>query len=391
MFESITITRSASRPAGQRIDFGFLLECLLFYKQVHLVVNDDGIPQLVQAFGLDLLTELVEDGVLVVHYEHDHMGIQTHRASGKEWHAPIAFWVEGRSVTRALHKASRLTGLKGAKVTQACNRLIAKVQTLKRDKDLLEAASLRLSDQNFLEEAVPLALRKHFPTYDKPVRFKATREAEGFIIETDIPFGFLNAVRKAFQHEEVGPALLLDEICRVEDDMNLAAAHLSEIATDGLGNHLLKLRFSQLARRLEKSDDVRSQFVELAIGEAKSLRHALDFDPASMRKIVDAILAAKKFKDWLVAQPPNTDVIREYVRSVTEPSIFDKLPSKSVRWAIFQGLGLVADATFAGGLGTASGMAIGAIDSFLIDQVFNRWKPNQFVDDHLRPLLVGKE
>jgi ABC-type branched-subunit amino acid transport system permease subunit len=54
-------------------------------------------------------------------------------------------------------------------------------------------------------------------------------------------------------------------------------------------------------------------------------------------------------------------------------------------------LGLVADATFAGGLGTASGMAIGAIDSFLIDQVFNRWKPNQFVDDHLRPLLVGKE
>lgn len=391
MFESITITRSASTPAGQRIDFVFLLECLLFYKQVHLVVQDAGIPQLVETFGLELLTELVEDGVLIVHYEHDHMAIHTHKASGKEWHAPIAFSVEGHSVTRALHKACRTTGLKGTQVTQACNKLVAKVQTLKRDKDLLDAASLRLSDQKFLEEAVPIALRKHFPSYDKPVRFKAIREAKGFIIETDIPFGFLNAVRKAFQHDEVSPALLLDEICRVEDDMNLAASHLSEIATDKLGTHLLKLRFSQLARRLEKSDDVRTQFVELAIVESKSLRHALDFDPASMRKIVDAILAAKKFKDWLVAQPPNTDVIREYVRSVTQPSIFDKLPSKSVRWAIFQGLGLVADATFAGGLGTASGMAIGAIDSFLIDRVLNRWKPNQFVDDHLRPLLVGKE
>jgi hypothetical protein len=62
-----------------------------------------------------------------------------------------------------------------------------------------------------------------------------------------------------------------------------------------------------------------------------------------------------------------------------------------MRFAFFTGLGLVADTFLTGGLGTLTGMGLGATDSFLLDKLIGGWKPHQFINYSLKPTICGKK
>jgi hypothetical protein len=64
---------------------------------------------------------------------------------------------------------------------------------------------------------------------------------------------------------------------------------------------------------------------------------------------------------------------------VQRESKLDKLPSKGARFAFFNALGVAADLTFAGGLGTATSLGLSFADSFVADKVLKGWKPSVFV------------
>lgn len=44
-----------------------------------------------------------------------------------------------------------------------------------------------------------------------------------------------------------------------------------------------------------------------------------------------------------------------------------------------------------GGLGTLGGVALSALDSFVLDRMLKGWKPNQFVEGPLRRFLDGEK
>jgi hypothetical protein len=111
----------------------------------------------------------------------------------------------------------------------------------------------------------------------------------------------------------------------------------------------------------------------------------LDFGLVSPSAII--LPKAAKFKEWLRSDAPQQDVIKAYFKEVVTPTWIDKLPSKAVRWFLFTAAGLGLDAIGAGGLGTVTGIGLGATDTFLLDRLLKGWEPNQFVDDHLRKLI----
>lgn len=65
----------------------------------------------------------------------------------------------------------------------------------------------------------------------------------------------------------------------------------------------------------------------------------------------------------------------------------DKLPAKSVRWSLFTGAGIGLDALGAGGIGTTAGVALSALDSFVIDKILKGWKPHHFVEGDLKGFI----
>jgi hypothetical protein len=97
---------------------------------------------------------------------------------------------------------------------------------------------------------------------------------------------------------------------------------------------------------------------------------------------------AERFKEWLKSSPADIDLVKEYFRAVTAESWIDKLPSKGLRWAIFTGSGIALDLLGTGGIGLGVGIALSAIDSFILDKILKGWKPNQFVDGPLQRFVA---
>jgi len=386
MFESITITRYDQKKEPGGLDLGFLLECLLFYQKVHLVVSEPGLGELITFFGEDELLRLLENGVLVVHYEFDHLAIATHNEKGTQYHSPVSFYSPDHSLLKALQKSLHAVSGAKNKSNRNLSRLLPRIETLRRDVSVVNAAVERLADTSFVASAASISVRNLVPSYSRPIKFVCEREEKGFVVDTDIPFGFLNAIRSTQGKSEMSIGLILESMCRVEADLSLSAMNLSEIATHPAGSELIKLRFSHIINRFERSETSRERFAEEVL-ETKALRYLLDKSPESISKIVDAIIDAQEFKEWLSTQQATADIVLEYYRKITAKSIFDKLPAKSIRWISCAGLGLLADFTFAGGVGTVLGNAIGAVDTFYLDSWLKGWRPNQFVDERLRPLV----
>ena len=118
--------------------------------------------------------------------------------------------------------------------------------------------------------------------------------------------------------------------------------------------------------------------------DARALREAINSGERTFAELRKVLSSAAEFRNRLKNQEPDQELVKAYFREVTKTSWVDKLPTKSVRWSIFTGLGLVVDALGGSGLGTASAVAVSAADAFLLDRLLKGWKPNQFVDDSLK-------
>ena len=117
------------------------------------------------------------------------------------------------------------------------------------------------------------------------------------------------------------------------------------------------------------------------MADYKSIGEALKSGEIKFKDFLELLQKADKFREWLSKIEQDKNIVAEYYKAVTSGTWVDKLPSKSVRFAIFTGAGLLLDAAIPTGLGTALGTALGAGDTFLLDKLIKGWKPNQFIDD----------
>jgi hypothetical protein len=108
---------------------------------------------------------------------------------------------------------------------------------------------------------------------------------------------------------------------------------------------------------------------------------------SSFRELLPVLAKARKFHDWLSNQPPDVDLIKAYYKEVTASTWIDKLPTKAARWSLFTGAGMAVDALGGGGIGTAAGIALSAVDTFLLNKIIRDWKPHHFVQGPLKQFV----
>jgi hypothetical protein len=83
MFGSIAFGRASLA----RLDsLGDLAECLLYYKQVHVVVDHASFTRLARICGPETLLGLIEDGHLAMTYLENRPAVSTRRNGGREEH-----------------------------------------------------------------------------------------------------------------------------------------------------------------------------------------------------------------------------------------------------------------------------------------------------------------
>lgn len=83
-------------------------------------------------------------------------------------------------------------------------------------------------------------------------------------------------------------------------------------------------------------------------------------------------------------------LVHEYYREATRTTRVRSIPARATRWFLFTGPGVALDLAGAGGIGTATGVAVSLIDAFIFDRVTSGWRPSQFVRDLSSTVLGSK-
>lgn len=392
MFKSIAIRRQNTHAPEVPIDIGFLLECLLFYQTVEVIADHKILGQLVSVFGPKYLQELLEMRCLRIIYTEDFSAIHSRKQAGNEIHNLALFSAPHRSLQEEIRRQCvQLTGRDG-KGRRLARRLEDFITPVRHEPQFQSAVAKLLDDHEFVRSAAELIVRQWAPEYpvSEPILFNCIRKEEGFMVATNLDFVSLNSSfhrRVPPSVASISPALLLSQITSSEDHLYFACRQVAELAVDSLGSELVGRRLAYLVARGAASQRSRDAFSEVLFGDARALREAFNSGAVPLDEVVGAIRASARFKKWLSDQDMSVDLIRAYYKEIAADTILERLPGKTARFALFTGAGLVVDELIGAGIGTAIGIGVGTLDTFLIDKIARGWKPNQFVEGYLKPIV----
>jgi hypothetical protein len=391
MFESI-IYKNAIGP-GPLIDIGALAEGLIFYGRLAIVGHTGTLKEILGRIPPFVFLSLLRDGRIEFYYLADQTGVHTSPTSdGRSRHNLICFSSPDHTIekvgTQSFKDAAGNTGQARVGARQFVKLLRPFDHAGFDQRSVLDALSDNISTEASVESLVQIAA----PDYKRPgaLRFRIERQNEGFSVDTNIDFSRLNESYHKIvpaAHSSVSEAYLLALLQGAYEATYFAGTLNSEIAVAPIERVVQAKAVEAIVRRHTHSEGQIQSFVDLTLADAHAIREAVNSGAVPFASVVKLLDSADKFRHWLRKQPSEGALLRAYYQETIKSSWAEKLPTKSARWGVFTGLGLAVDALGAGGLGTAAGVAISAVDAFLADKLIKGWKPHQFVEGDLKSLF----
>lgn len=392
MFEAISITIQNKHDAKNPIDIGALVECMLFYEKTTVIANQSILSQLIRYFGVDRLLVLIQEELLNIIYTESNVGIHTKTENNTQFHDTIEFFSPQHTYQEELRKICISVTGKTGKGRRSAQKIQDKIHVTKHNHIILEGARKSILDQDYINSATKIAIRELVPGIGdiSGISFHTEKTPNGIVVTSNINFITLNELyhrRVPPEHSSISPALILSHILDVEKELYFASSNLSELSSSNLSAKLAEQKIDYVLARSAKSNKELNHFTEFVFNDAKAIREAVNSNRIDLDGLISVLQNSKQFKKWIIGIKPDANLIKSYYEEVTRKTILDKLPGKSVRWVVFFGLGLAADAIATGGLGTLTGVALGALDTFYIDKLISGWKPSQFIEEDVKELI----
>jgi hypothetical protein len=394
VFESIGIKRINHSDTSNPIDIGFIAESMLFYKRVTILADHVILANLVNRINLDDLLELLKQGYLEIQFVANSPAIATDPSQFGNLNNVVLYEIVQDAEETIFKSLFELTDRRGYS-KRSSNKIASYVKTSSFDTNLANEITQDFQNQEYLNKALKSILSDLVPAHNimGDIFFNLHKTDKGLITETNLNFESINSVYHKYvspSHSTITDAYLLSHLANVRTEIHAATKFNSEIATDSIYSNVMRIFFNDVIQKFSKNSGSIDSFQDLIFDDGKDIRSVINSGEKSMRDIIDVLAKADKFKQWLNQIDNDKNLIKEYYKEITASSFIDKLPSKSVRWAIFTGAGLALDSLATGGLGTLAGLALGAGDTFILDKLIHKWKPSQFVDKELKQLVSGK-
>lgn len=392
MFEAISFCTQDKVNTKAPIDIGALVECMLFYEKTTVIANQAILAQLIKYFGVERLLVLIDEGLLKILYTESFVGVFTNTKENVQYHDVIEASSPQHTYQDELRKICiDVTGRSG-KGRRLASKIQDKIHVTKHDHIILEGARKAFLDQEYIVAAAKVVIAEWVPEIGNAsgILFRTDKTAEGIRVETNLNFSTLNAAyhkRISPRHSSITPASILAHILDVEKELYFSSTNLSELASSSLSAKLAETKIDYILARTTKSREALSNFTGFLFKDAKAIREAVNSGHVDLDELLKVLQKSQHFKKWIVNVRPEANLVQSYYEEVTKKTILDRLPGKSMRWALFTGLGLTADAVATGGIGTLAGVALGALDTFYIDKLISGWKPTQFIEDDVRKLI----
>jgi hypothetical protein len=409
MFELVTIRRAVD--AKGQLDAGLLAEALLFYGQVHLILDRRSLLQLLKEIGIENLLRMFRSGHARASYVQDNPGVltQQHGPKALHWFLQIRAagkregdrWSAEHEVRELLGKAGHTPKSAKMYARQLCKLLpgisLNNGSSGKAPDFPAVLASEVRAEPNLVGQA-QLVLDGFLPGLPRGriTRFQLEEvQPGGFFVNTDLDW---SAAQSDFKRLSAGvdggdltPAGVLERILDGYVDLGLAARFGSELVTSPMAERLISHRVRQIMQRRARSDEEIAAFNHDLLGDSFAIRAAINSKARSFAAFLDILDKAERFKSMLQKANPDTGLLKAYVQEVTKETWLDALAPKAVRFGMFTLSAAAFEALFPSGVGLALGVGTGVFDQFVLDKLARGWRPNTFIDNVLRPFAFGED
>jgi hypothetical protein len=388
MFQSITIK---SKESGElNLDPGFIAECLLFYQEVNLLADRTNFPDIINIFGATAIKELVESKRLRIFITEEHFGVPEVDLGGNTFYGINSF-----TAHRTSHENTIKEGLEqylGNTLfdKKLINDFVSITEPYLYPKETKDNIINSLKDSEFFTKSATTIINYWNP--DKLIN-PSDVEISFTEIESPMPFKLYNLetnIDLAKYKNSSKSGILLD-ITNSLSNLSIIGHFNSEIADRQLYASLIQDKINSLINKYKKSQEEINSFQDIVLYKRKRIGQAIinkQLSPTEFLKLLDK---SDKFKQWLADAPEDGKIVAEYLEAIQKESILDKLPEKTAKFTLLKIAGLLLDLKGAGGLATLAANAIEVGDTFFLDKIANGWRPNQFIDDELKPMLPKQE
>jgi len=377
------------------LDIGLLAETLFFYGSAHLLLDRGSVIELARKIPADDLFALLDKNSVKVSYVRPNFSVMTSGFPPAHRFAAFTFHGVGPGKQKIDYQEEIHDMLVREFGNSLSTRKLARgiVDRLKlhkfsgipgKEDAICDLALADVKDTKFVKLAITEILAHLLPEYQlhKHFKFSIFDLGKEFVVETDLDFVKLNAIyhqRVSVSHSSINPAYILAHLVAARADSHFAAYYMAEPVTTPLNSNIIRLKhFEFLQRRQTNAEEIQT-FHDLIIPDFPSIRETLNEGRRTFGEFLTLLDQADKFKSFIQKTNPDVGLVHEYHRSATASTWADKLPSKSIRFAVATALGVAADAIFPTGLGTTIGITIGGADSLFGDRLIKGWRPNHFI------------
>lgn len=401
MFEAIVVRRISNY--GHPIDAGLIAEALLFYQNVHLLLERGSLASLLNTIGPDNLLYLVNNKFATITYLQDSLGTHTDSTRGPSVHRFIAYQFVGTKEKGRLTKEENIIEIFERTLGKSWNtRKVAKkfvrnipVRTIEKllgaPSTIPDLAAKDLEDPIYVRQAIEILLAQLVPEIDLPAgwRFSPIKVEDGFFVDTDLDFDLINSeYHKSVPptHSTISPEFLLNYIQDARADISFSSHYLSEFVAAPESCLIMQLKFANLLeKRFKNAKDI-ELFQEIHLDNARAIRDAINEGDRSFSDFLKVLEKASKFKEWLQDAHPDERLLSEYYKAATAGTWVDRIRAKTARFALCTGAGMLVDAL----AGPGVGVGVGAADAFVVGRFLKGWRPSQFIEGPLKEFVDTK-
>jgi hypothetical protein len=392
VFEKIVLRRS---EAGAAITAGQLAEALLFYQNVHLVVDMGSFSQLVRQLGPGTLLSVLQRSDCSAVYCEETLGTHSNSVGPLRAHTYVAFTLSGHDgigmfKSREDRVAYMLSneGITSSDAKRYAKAFLRAAPARKLSGDfflsggITTAARRDLDDASFVRDAVNAALQltPGASALGSSLKFDILDSELGMYVFSNIDFCTIRTRRASLRPplEPVTEAHLLSHILEARADLALSSFYGGDFVSSEITSSIVQLRYADILRRRNLNSDERTNFHQVTLPDYPSLRETIDSGQRTFTEFLRLLDKAARFKEWLKTASVDEGLVRSYMTSMSKESWIQSVPAKTVRYLF----ALAIDAH-----NPLIGAVAGIADNFIVDKLLGGWRPNHFVDNRLGPFL----
>lgn len=367
-------------------DIGGIAEAMVFYGAVHYVANHRGYQVLLDKIGSYPLLQLMEAGFLRLHVAGSQLSVHTSaQNTGLERYRVIYISrTKYDPIEEAKESFAKFAGSGDHRA--AAHRFVELIHFLKNPQAVdTDAINNALVTGNGIGQEV-IASLQHVTPDALPIepKWKAWMLGGEIQIGTNVDFRRVQKSLSRFDPKAaVSVAHMIAHYAETYVDAYNAAAFSAEPRTGLFTAPIMERRLADLWQRSDKNGSTVMRFNEATFGGAKSISEAITSGRIEVADLIPVIERGTQFRKWIAGKPFDTDLLHDYYRDTIADSPLDELPNKVATFSLASLIGVALDAK----LGPLAGVAVSAMETFVIKRLAGGWRPNLYVDRHLRPLV----